>query len=477
MLMKKPSLLRWFCVALALFCFQGCAVTEPLAPGRNTPPNIVVIMVDDMGWADLACYGNTIVDTPVLDQFAKQGMFFTDAYAASPVCSPTRAAMMTGMSPARVQLTNHAAGHPPGFVPKGKSLAEAPMVYNLALSHTTLAQRLRDTGYNTAHIGKWHLSSTRHSRDKSIKQEALYPEHQGFEVNIGGVSSGGPPSFFSPYKNPRLPDGPEGEYLPARLADEAIAYIQQDRDKPFFINWWPYSVHWPMQAPEELIKKYRKRMPDAPDNLVIYQAMIEGFDQELGRFFDALDDAGLSDDTLVIFTSDNGSLYSNAPLRSIKGHLYEGGIRVPMMVRWPGVIEAGSVNETPIISMDCVPTIIEVAGLPPIDDHPVDGESLIPLLTQSAALKRDAIYFHYPNYAFHKNNRLGSAIRQGDYKLIRWYDDNSVELYNLVNDLGEKKNLAEQKPGLAEDLNKKLGRWLEANGAQFPVPVTAEPQE
>lgn len=471
--MCKVPLLTVWCAALALLCLQGCAGTGPAEHGKAGPPNIVVIMVDDMGWADLACYGNTIVDTPALDRFAKQGMFFTDAYAASPVCSPTRAAMMTGMSPARVRLTNHAGGHPPGFAPKGAVVAEAPMVYNLALSHTTIAERLLDAGYDTAHIGKWHLSSTRHSRDKSIKSEQLYPEHQGFEINIGGYSSGGPPSFFSPYKNPRLTDGPDGEYLPARLADEAVAYIQEERDKPFFINWWPYSVHWPMQAPEHLIEKYRKRMPDAPENLVIYQAMIEGFDAELGRFFDALDESGLAEDTIVLFTSDNGSLYSNAPLRSIKGHLYEGGVRVPMMVRWPGVIKPGTVSKTPVISTDYVPTLMELAGLTPIRDHPVDGESLVPLLKQTGELERDAIYFHYPNYAFHKKNRLGSAIRQSDYKLIKWYDDHSVELYNLAEDLSEKKDLAKAMPDLAARLNKKLDDWLDQNGAQFPTRVNA----
>jgi arylsulfatase A-like enzyme len=469
--MKTRTLTNVIALMVALLCLQGCS---GISAGRSaTPPNIVVIMVDDMGWADLACYGNEIVDTPVLDRFAKQGMFLSDAYAASPVCSPTRAAMMTGMSPARIGLTNHAAGHPPGFVPKGKTLAEAPMVYNLALSYTTIGERLLEAGYATAHIGKWHLSNTRHSRDKSIKQEELYPEHQGFEVNIGGVSSGGPPSFFSPYKNPRLADGPEGEYLPARLADEAIAYIQEERDKPFFINWWPYSVHWPMQAPEELIEKYRKRMPDAPENMVIYQAMIEGFDKEIGRFFEALDEAGLTDDTLVMFTSDNGSLYSNAPLRSVKGHLYEGGIRVPMMVRWPGVIEAGSSSAVPVISTDFVPTLMDVAGLDPISDHPVDGESLLPLFKQTESLQRDAIYFHYPNYAFHHKNRLGSAVRQGDYKLIKWYDDGSVELYNLVNDLGEQKNLAEQKPKLARYLEMKLDNWLKENDAKYPIKLEA----
>lgn len=461
-------------LSIAAIFLQGCAGFGSRDVASASPPNIIVIMVDDMGWADLACYGNKIAETPVLDRLAKQGMFFTDAYSASPVCSPTRAAMMTGMSPARIGLTNHAAGHAQGFVPKGKTVAEAPMVYNLALSYTTIGERLLDAGYSTVHIGKWHLSSTRHSRDKSIKSEQLYPEYQGFEVNIGGVSSGGPPSFFSPYKNPRLPDGPEGEYLPARLADEAIAYIQQDRDKPFFINWWPYSVHWPMQAPDKLIAKYRKLMPDAPQNLVIYQAMIEGFDKEMGRFFKALQERGLADDTLVIFTSDNGSLYSNAPLRSVKGHLYEGGIRVPMMVRWPGVIEAGTVSQTPVISTDVVPTLMDAAGLDPISDHPVDGESLVPLLKQTESLKRDAIYFHYPNYAFHHKNRLGSAVRQGDYKLIKWYDDGSVELYNLAEDLGEKNDLAKEKPDLAKYLRMKLDARLEQEDAQYPTPVSVQ---
>ncbi|MFK7790774.1 MAG: sulfatase [Phycisphaeraceae bacterium] len=466
--------MKLFYAALLLLCLQGCTGNKHVAGSQAGPPNIIVIMVDDMGWADLACYGNTIAQTPALDRFAKQGMLFTDAYAASPVCSPTRAAMMTGMSPARLHLTNHAGGHPPGFAPKGKTLAEAPMVYNLALSHTTIAERLRDAGYSTAHIGKWHLSSTRHSRDKSLKQEQLYPEHQGFDINIGGFSSGGPPSFFSPYKNPRLADGPDGEYLPARLTDEAIAYINQDHDKPFFINWWPYSVHWPMQAPKHLIDKYRKQMPDAPENLVIYQAMIEGFDIEIGRFFDALDEAGLSEDTLILFTSDNGSLYSNAPLRSLKGHLYEGGIRVPMMARWTGVIEPGSRSDVPVISTDYVPTIMQIAGLTPISDHPVDGKSLVPLLTQIGDFQRDAIYFHYPNYAFHHKNRLGSAIRKGDYKLIHFYDDDSVELYNLANDLSEKNDLAKQMPELTTELRKQLDAWLKQNGAKYPSPVQAK---
>lgn len=475
MFQPKIFALSLCCGALVLLALQGCVSTKQSIGEEASPPNIIVIMVDDMGWADLACYGNAIVDTPALDRFAKQGMFFSDAYAASPVCSPTRAAMMTGMSPTRVRLTNHAAGHPPGFAPEGAVVAEAPMVYNLALSYKTIAERMQDAGYSTVHIGKWHLSSTKHSRDQSIKEQQLYPEHQGFDVNIGGVSTGGPPSFFSPYKNPRLADGPDGEYLPARLTDEAIAYIKQDHDGPFFINWWPYSVHWPMQAPEHLIEKYRKRMPDAPENVVIYQAMIEGFDIEIGRFFDALDEAGLGEDTLILFTSDNGSLYSNAPLRSVKGHLYEGGIRVPMMVRWTGVIEPGSRCDVPVISTDYVPTIMQAAGLPPISDHPVDGQSILPLLKQTGDFERDAIYFHYPNYAFHHKNRLGSAVRQGDYKLIKWYDDGSVELYNLAKDLSETNDLAKAMPDLAAQLAGQLYAWLTENDAEYPTRVQAKP--
>lgn len=472
--------LRWTCLfsVILLLSLAGCMGTRGASiPEDKLRPNIVVIMVDDMGWADLHCYGNALIDTPVLDRFARQGMLFTDAYAASPVCSPTRAAMMTGQSPARLRLTNHAAGNPPGFAPKGAVLAEAPMVYNLALSYVTIAERLRDAGYHTAHIGKWHLSSTRYSSDKTIKPEALFPEHQGFDLNIGGNSSGGPASFFSPYRNPQLPDGPEGEYLPARLTDEAIRYVSQQRDQPFFLSWWPYSVHWPMQAPEHLIEKYTQRMPGKPENEVIYAAMIEGFDTELGRFFAALDDAGLAEDTLVIFTSDNGSLYSNAPLRSYKGHLYEGGIHEPFIARWPGVIEPGTRCATPIISMDCVPTLIEAAGLPPISDQPVDGESLVPLFTQTGNLNRDALFFHYPNYAFHKQNRLGSAIRMGDYKLIKFYDDDSAELYDLANDLGETKDLAAQRPDLTNHMRARLDAWLTESDAARPVRIDSASAE
>ena len=442
-----------------------------LAIQKNTPtrPNIVVIMADDLGYMDLHCNGNPLVDTPALDQLAAEGMRFTDAYSASPVCSPTRAAMMTGQSPARIRLTNHAPGHKDGFSLEGSNLQEAESVRNLDLSYVTIAERLSVAGYNNAHIGKWHLSHVDRNSKASITELDLRPEHQGFNLNLGGCFRGGPPSYFSPYKIPALPDGKEGEYLPKRLADEAISFINDNREGPFYLNWWPYSVHYPIQAREDLIAKYSKRKgPGIKDP--VYAAMIEGMDIEIGRFLKELDKAGLRDNTVILFKSDNGGYNGdNRPLRGFKGMLYEGGIRIPWIVRWPGKVEAGTVCSTPVISTDCYPTLLEIAGLPPTPNHPIDGTSLIPLLKQSGGLNRDEIFFHYPNYAFHKRNKLGGAVRAGDFKLIKRYGDDSLELYNLSNDIGEKKNLAKNKPKIARQLEAKLNSWLKETEASMPV--------
>jgi arylsulfatase A len=432
-------------------------------------PNIVVIMADDLGWRDLHCYGNPQLDTPALDQLAADGMRFTCGYAAAPVCTPTRAAMMTGQSPARLRITNHAPGNPDGFALEGSRLQEAANIRYLPLAAVTIAERLAEAGYATAHIGKWHLSHTVPNAPQGLTEMGLRPDKQGFALNIGGYSGGGPPSYFAPYRIPTLADGKEGEYLPDRLADEAIAFIRQHRSGPFFLSWWPYSVHYPMQARAEVIAKYRQRggLKDP-----VYAAMIEDVDAGIGRFLKALDEAGLRDNTLVIFKSDNGGYNGdNRPLRGLKGMLYEGGIRVPWIVRWPGKVQPGTTNATPVISMDCYPTLLEVAGLPPTPNHPIDGKSLVPLLTQSPGFDRDALYFHYPNYAFHKQNRLGSAIREGQSKLIRNYDDGSLELYDLSSDIGENTNLAQQEPELTKRLADKLDAWLRECGAQLPVSV------
>jgi arylsulfatase A len=432
-------------------------------------PNIVVIMADDLGWMDLHCYGNERLDTPALDQLAAEGMRFTDAYAAAPVCSPTRAAMMTGQTPGRLRLTNHAPGHKDGFSLEGSNLQEAEAVRNLGLSYVTIAERLSAAGYATAHIGKWHLSYVARNSKAGIAEPDLRPDKQGFDINIGGCFRGGPPSYFAPYRIPTLTEKKEGEYLPQRLADEAIAFVRKNRERPFFLNWWPYSVHYPMQAREELIAKYRQRKgPGIKDP--VYAAMIEGMDTEIGRFLKALDEAGLRDNTLVIFKSDNGGYNGdNRPLRGFKGMLYEGGIRIPWIVRWPGRIEPGTTCATPVISMDCYPTLLQVAGLPPTPKHTVDGKSLLPLLEQTGNVDRDAVYFHYPNYAFHKRNRLGGVIREGDYKLIKRYGDDALELYNLADDIGENRNLAAQSTQLASRLEQKLQTWLLETGAKMPV--------
>ena len=428
-------------------------------------PNILFILIDDMGWMDLGCQGNKNLRTPNIDNLAKEGMRFTDAYAPAPVCSPTRAAIITGQSPARLQITNHLP-HQDRFTPKDSKLLPAKMLNHLSLESETLAERLKkDAHYATAFIGKWHLYT---GRDKKYN-----PLNQGFDINIGGCSYGGPPTFFDPYRIDFLPDRKEGEYLPNRLADEAIAFIseQNSKDKPFFIALWNYTVHWPMEAPDKLVEKY-KNLPVKGYRDHRYAAMIEAMDIAIGKVLKSLDDLNITEETLVIFTSDNGpfgGVGDASPLRADKGHLYEGGIRVPLIVRWPGKVEAGAVEETPVILTDLHPTILSATGLDLNSTIPNDGHNLLPLLKGKEKLKNRAVYWHYPNFAFHRDNRLGSAIREGDHKLIHFYDTDSVELYNLKNDIGEKNDLSGKMPQLASRLKNKLKVWLQDSGAVMPT--------
>ena len=459
-------------VSLAVWLVGLASSHSAPATAPPTPPNIVVILADDLGWMDLHCQGNPLLDTPQLDRLAKQGMRFTDAYAAAPVCTPTRAAMMTGKSPARLAITNHAPGHRPGFVPKGQDLAEAETLTYLPLSEVTIAERLKNAGYATGFIGKWHLSHRKGADANGPWEPQLRPEHQGFDLNIGGCDRGGPPSFFEPYGIPNIPPRRKGDYLPERLADECISFLRTNQAKPFFLCWWDYSVHYPIQAPEQLIQKYRQR-PGVKDPA--YAAMIEGMDTAIGRVLQELDFLGLATNTLVLFTSDNGSLFGNEPLRANKGFLYEGGIRVPWIVRWPGIVKPGSTCSVPVISTDTYSTLLEAAGLQPVPEQAPDGESLLPLLRQTGSLQRKALYFHYPNYAFHQRNRLGGAIREGDFKLIRNYDDDSLELYNLAADLGETRNLSATHPEMTQRLTAKLESWLKSSGARMPAHVSSKP--
>ena len=429
-------------------------------------PNILFILIDDMGWMDLGCQGNPHLKTPNIDRFATEGIRFTDAYAPAPVCSPTRAALMTGHSPARLHLTNHLP-HQDRFTPPESKLLPAEMRDHLPLEYTTIAERLRDeAGYATAFIGKWHLYKGR--------EEKFAAQFQGFDINIGGCSYGGPPTFFDPYRIPFLTDRKEGEYLPDRLADETISFMrkQVQAKKPFYVALWNYTVHWPMEAPAEFVAKWADK-PKVGYNHKIYPAMLETMDLAIARVLGELERLKIEEETFVVFTSDNGpfgGVGDARPLRGDKGHLYEGGIRVPLIVRWPGKVAAGKVREDPVILTDFYPTLLEVAGLKTRKHYPGDGESLLPLLTDKGDLERDAIFWHYPNFAFHRDNRLGSAIRMGDYKLIEFFDRNEVELYNLRVDLGEKKNLAGVEAGRVQEMRKRLSRWREKSGARMPRP-------
>jgi len=445
-------------------------VTRSAASVSGKRTSIILIMIDDLGWMDLHCQGNKQLDTPNIDKLASQGMRFTDAYAAAPVCSPTRAAIMTGQSPARLHITNHLPDREQ-FQPENAKLRSAQTLKHLPLEHVTLAERLKKAGYATAFLGKWHLSGR--GKDGDHAESNLRPEHQGFDVNVGGCGFGGPPSYFEPYRIPNIKPRREGEYLPDRLADEAIDFIRANQKRPFFVTLWNYTVHWPMQAPQHLVEKYEGRVsPGIKD--ARYAAMIEAMDASIGRIMKTLDELKLANDTLVIFTSDNGGydgVSDCRPLRASKGYLYEGGIRVPLIVRWSGTVRSGTICKIPVISTDFYPTILEIAGLRPRKNKVLDGESIVSLISQKNRLKRKAIYFHYPNYAWHRSNRLGGAIREGDYKLIKWYDDESVELYNLADDLSEKNDLSQKMPRKAADLERKLEAWLAESGAAMPEPI------
>ena len=427
------------------------------------PPNILFILIDDLGWMDLRVQGNLAVHTPNIDQLAAEGMRFTDAYAAAPVCSPTRAGILTGVAPARLQITNHIPDRE-RFIPDNPQLLPAFMLDHLPPKHETVAERLQRAGYTTAFFGKWHLSGS----GRGLPE--FEPTAQGFDLNIGGCAFGGPPTFFDPYRIPNLPPRKTGEYLPDRLADESIAFMKQNRVKPFMIFLWNYTVHWPMEAPDELIQKYAgHKGPGLNDSR--YGAMIEAMDSAIGRVLKSLDDLKLRDNTMVVFTSDNGGysgVADNRPLRDGKGDLYEGGLRVPLIVRWPGIVEPGSVSRVPVISMDFLPTLLEAANVSGTSNEKLDGVSLIPILRQSGSLNRDALYFHYPNYAWHRSNRLGGAIRKGKYKLIERFDDGTLELFDVESDLSESQNLAEDHPEHARSMANQLKRWRATVQARMP---------
>jgi arylsulfatase A len=444
----------------------GSTIGTTGAAADGPRPNIVLIVIDDLGWADLGCYGSTYHETPNLDALARRGMRFTSGYAACPVCSPSRAAIMTGKYPARLHLTDWLPGRTDR---PSQKLLRPTIRQQLPLEEITLAEALKPAGYTSASIGKWHLGGPDY-----------WPEHQGFDRNIGGTETGSPPGGYFRFKTPSLQARTDAEYLTDRLTDEAIAFIERNRDRPFFLYLPHYTVHIPLQARPDFLAKYRAKPSDgSPQANPIYGAMLQSLDEGIGRLRQRLHELNLDDRTAVIFTSDNGGLSvkegpdtpstSNLPFRAGKGFLYEGGIRVPFLVTWPSVTRPGSVSDVPVSGQDLYPTIREIAGVAPDPGQVVDGESLVPILKGSPTMRRDALFWHYPHYS-NQGGKPGGAIRQGNLKLIEWYEDRRVELYDLARDHGEKRNLVAERPAFAAHLRDRLARWRESVGAQMPTP-------
>lgn len=462
--------LRHFIPILFLALIFSCK-TQP------EQPNFVFILVDDLGWADVKCnYPESFYDTPNIDKLAASGVRFTNAYAANPVCSPTRAALMTGKHPNRVNITDWI----PGSDPKKRPLLGPQDANELALEEITLAEKLKEKGYQTCFVGKWHLGN-----------EGYFPEDQGFDINIGGHHKGSPPGgYYSPYKNPKLNDGPKGEYLPDRLTQESIDFIKNNKDNPFLLYLAYYTVHTPIQAAKKHIDQYEQKrellnIDKVPHQRegdgwtkmtqenAAYASMVTAMDENIGRIVTALEQQGLEDNTWIIFTSDNGGLSTltrknaptnNGPLRAGKGWCYEGGIRVPLIIAGPKITEPGRSESTPAISMDYFTTIMNLAG---IEHESNDGENLIPILTENTSINRDVLFWHFPHY--HGSAwKPGSAIRKGDWKLVVHYEDKRTELFNLKNDPGEENDVSPNNIEIVNELKKLLDIKLQESKAKYP---------
>lgn len=429
-------------------------------------PNVILILADDLGWTDLAGFGSDLHETPALDQLARDGMKFTQNYSACTVCSPTRAALMTGKYPARLHVTDWIAG----LMPDNPKLLVPDWTKYLAHDETTIAEVFKTAGYTTASIGKWHLGG-----------EAYYPTTHGFDVNSAGTDKAAPPSYHAPWKIPTLqPEGKAGDYLTDRLGEEAAKYIESVKDKAFFLYLTHFAVHTPIQGRADLVAKYRQKIKKGMTHKnAAYAAMTESLDTSVAMVRKKLADLKLTDRTIIVFTSDNGGRVptsSNKPLRHGKASAYEGGVRVPLIVYWPNVTKPGSVSDAPVITMDLFPTIVAMAGVPMGAGKPVDGVNLVPLLRGGGGrLSRDTLFWHYPH---HQHYQLGGAmpygaIRSGDFKLIEFFNDlknMKVELYNIRDDIGETRDLAALQPGKVSELRRRLHAWRNEVGAQMPHP-------
>lgn len=465
---------------LLLLACQTVCFSQKAAAKKKI--NVVFILADDLGWTDLGCYGSTFYETPNLDALAKDGMRFTRAYAACPVCSPTRSSLLTGKYPVRTGITDFIGAAQPATWARNTPLLPANYVTQLDLKEFTLPEAMQAAGYKTYFAGKWHLGPETH-----------WPEKQGFDSNMGGYGAGQPKSYFAPYSNPRLPDGPENEYLPERLADETAAFIRQHKNQPFFVYHSLYLAHTPLRAKPGSIAKYEQKRKElgltdkfgkegASDIRLnqafpVYAAMIESLDEVVGKIVSTLKAEGLYENTLIVFTSDNGGLStsegrptSNLPLRAGKGWMYEGGIREPLIMRLPGVTKAGSVTDVMVSSPDFYPTILAVTGQPLLSEQHLDGHNFAPVLAGKSQPER-TLYWHYPHYG-NQGGRPASAIMQGDWKLIKWYGiaEPAYELFQVKQDPGEQQELSHAHPKQLAAMKAKLEAFLKSTLAQYPTP-------
>lgn len=493
---------------------------------RERPLNIVFFLVDDLGWSDTGCYGSTFYETPNIDRLSKEGVRFTSAYAACHVSSPSRASILSGKYPATLNLTDWLPGRQDFPFQKLKNVQ---INQHLPYEEITLPEILKANGYNTAIFGKWHLG-----------EDPSGPLQHGFDLHVPHWAKGWPLSYHAPFKLEGL-EGPDGEYLTDHLTDEALKYIEANKEKPFFLYLSHFAVHDPIQGRPDLVKKYREKLsrkksdqnpayilegnPDAKKPLqreeldslindksyagysvlpnqtvkikqrqdnVEFAAMVESMDESLGRVLAKLKELGIENNTLIIFYSDNGGMSaanfyypdrkipeneldkefssSNLPLRGAKGWMYEGGIRVPLIVKWPGKGQKGTLCDVPVTSPDFLPSILEIAGIALTPEQRTDGVSFVPLLKGETKIDRDAIYWHFPHYSNHGMQSPGGAIRCGDYKLLEYYENNTVQLFNLKEDIGEMNDLSKSNPDKVSELRDKLHAWRNKISAKMMSP-------
>lgn len=471
----------WISVSVAAVLLTALTVTSASAAEEKRPPNVVFILADDLGWRDLSVEGSSFYESPNIDSIARDGMRFTQGYATCQVCSPSRASIMTGKYPARLSITDWIGAAEGADWKRNTKLLPAYYNHQLPSNDITLGEAFQSAGYKTFFAGKWHLGG-----------EGSFPEDHGFDINIGGHHRGSPPGgFFAPYSNPKMTSGPDGEYLPLRLGRETAEFIENHQDQPFLAYLSFYMVHAPLQTTEALWAKYRKKAmeQDQPqfrfivdrttpvrqvqDN-PIYGGMVEAMDTAVGMVLDTLDRLGLEENTIVVFTSDNGGVSagdgkatSNLPLRGGKGRQWEGGIREPFYIKWPGVVAPGSTNNTPVIGTDFFPTLLEMTGINPYPEQHVDGVSLVPLLKSGSIPDRN-LFWHYPHYG-NQGGEPSSIIRSGDWKLIHYYEDGRDELYHLPSDPVEHNDLVSLEPQKASELRDLLNDWLKEVDARLPV--------